>query len=110
MGSAPSAAEDIERVARSAGARVSQDSQGNSGCRCNRSIYTRRPDPFPCPTTSNPVIGIGTTAARELRWAVSIFHQPVKDIVPLARLKLVRVPFALYGSMQLSAPHRRRTF
>ena len=60
MGSAPSAAEDIERVARSAGARVSQDSQGNSGCRCNRSIYTRRPDPFPCPTTSYPpIIGVG---------------------------------------------------
>jgi hypothetical protein len=27
---------------------------------CNRSIYTRRPDPFPCPTTSYPpIIGVG---------------------------------------------------
>jgi hypothetical protein len=29
--------------------------------------------------------------------AVSIQSRPVKDIVPLARLELVRVPFALYG-------------
>ena len=28
---------------------------------------------------------------------VEFQSRPVKDIVPLARLKLVRVPFALYG-------------
>jgi hypothetical protein len=67
MGSAPSAAEDIERQARLKTSSVLRDLLEREFPKTVRAIPVAPVTQFPCPTTSTlPVIGIGTTPAREV--------------------------------------------